>query len=114
MSDPRKPIYRPGQDEQENYRVIAHDVLMIATREGAKALNTTGASFVVMGMGIWTAELAELDGKATAQMLRSLADLFDPASNDAKKRHAEKKRQTAVNRIFAQLDLEMSKPAGSA
>lgn len=114
MTDPRKPINRPPQTDQDQARAIAHSVLMMATSEGAKAVGCTGASFVIMGIGIWAAELSELDQKATSQMLRSLGDLYDPSSNHAKKQNAEKKRRAAVNKLFAALDLEMAAPGGNA
>lgn len=114
MADPRKPVHRPRTANQDHARKVAHGVLMVATSEGASAVGCTGASFVIMGMGIWATELAELDAKATAQMLRSLGDLYDPASNAGKKRNAEKKRRAAVNKIFAALDLEMATPSGTA
>ncbi len=93
---------------------MAHAVLMAATSEGAKMIGCSGASFVVMGFGIWATELSELDQKATAQMLRSLGDLYDPTSNDRQKRHAEKKRRAAVDKLFAALDLEMNPAQGNA
>lgn len=112
MTDPRKTVYRPDADTQNAAREIALAHLIGATEEGAKAIGCTGASFVILGIGIWTSELAELDGRASAQMLRALADLYDPASNHTKKQHAEKKRRAAVSRLFAALDLDMATPAG--
>lgn len=114
MNDPRKPIERPDAKRQDMVRRVVHGHLMECTEKGSRALGCTGASFVIIGLGIWAAELSELDQKAAAQMLGAMAVLFDPASNDAQKRRAEKKRQVAVDRLFASLDLEMSTPGGSA
>ncbi|OWU80453.1 hypothetical protein ATO1_08900 [Phaeobacter sp. 22II1-1F12B] len=87
---------------------------MAVTEEGAKNIGCTGASFVILGLGIWAEELAELDGKASAQMLRALADLYDPTSNQPKKFNAEKKRRSAVDRLLAAVDLDMATPGGRA
>lgn len=112
--DPRKTIIRPDQEAQNAMRQIALAHLRAVTEEGAKAIGCTGASFVVMGIAIWGAELAELDARAAAQMMRAIGDLYDPASSAAKKAHAEKKRRAAVTRLFAALDLEMARPEGRA
>lgn len=114
MTDPRKPVHRPDQAAQDAAREVAYEHLLAATEAGAKAIGCTGASFVILGIGIWGSELAELDAKAASQMLRSIADLYDPASNHTKKIQAEKKRRAAVNRLLAAVDLEMSKPEGAA
>lgn len=112
--DPRKPIHRPDEGSQDIIRQIAHAHLMECTTMGAKALGCSGASFVMLGIAIWAAELAELDRRAAAQMLAAIADLYDPASNDTKKRHAEKRRRQAVDRLHAAVDISMAKPAGTA
>ncbi|EKF17096.1 hypothetical protein [Nitratireductor pacificus] len=85
---------------------------MDATERGARAIGSTGASFVIIGIGVWTVELAELDGRAAAKYLRALADLFDPRTNDNQKRRAEKDRAQAVRDLYAALDLEMSEVKG--
>ncbi|WP_422074156.1 hypothetical protein [Tranquillimonas rosea] len=93
---------------------IAYAHLQNATQDGATTIGCTGASFVILGLGIWASELVELDPKASARMLRSLADIYDPATNDTKKMHAEKKRRAAVDRILAAVDLDMAQPDGRA
>ncbi|AVO39608.1 hypothetical protein C6Y53_02185 [Pukyongiella litopenaei] len=67
-----------------------------------------------MGIGIWCSELADLDARATAQLLRAVADIYDPALNDAGKLRAEKNRRSAVNRLLAAVDLDMAAPGGRA
>ncbi|AET73324.1 hypothetical protein EMVG_00038 [Emiliania huxleyi virus PS401] len=112
--DPRKPVHRPDNAAQDEARNIAYSHLLAVTEVGAKAVGCTGASFVVMGLGIWAAELAELDARNTSRMLHALADLYDPASNDTKRIKAEKKRRAAVLRLFAAVDLDMAEPGGRA
>ena len=112
--DPRKKVIRPDADAQDAMREIALAHLMSATEAGSKALGCTGASFVVLGISIWGGELAGLDARAAAQMMRAIGDIYDPATSVARKAHAEKKRRAAVNRLFAALDLEMAKPEGQA
>jgi two-component SAPR family response regulator len=114
MTDPRRPIRRPDEDEQDRVRNIVHTHLLEVTAKGAKAVGCTGASFVMMGMGVWAAELSELDQKATAQLLSALGDLYHPASNDGQKRRAEKRRRQAVERLHAAIDIAMATPGGSA
>lgn len=114
MTDPRKPILRASTAEMEHARRVAYAHLLAVTEEAAQALQCTGASFVIMGLGIWAGELAELDAKASAQMLRALADLYDPTTSHTKKMHAEKKRRAAVDRLLAAVDLSMAKPQGRA
>ena len=111
--DPRKTVFTPEEDRQSEIYSFAHSVLLAATEEGAKAIGCTGASFVLMGIGIWASELCELDAQATAQFYRAIGDLYDPASDETKKKHAEKRRITAVRKLFAALDLEMANAAGS-
>tara|TARA_R100001086_G_scaffold239581_1_gene165097 strand:- start:319 stop:666 length:348 start_codon:yes stop_codon:yes gene_type:complete len=115
MTDPRKPVHTP-ETEQANAaaRKVALDILADATLTGARALGCTGASFVLMGIGIWGRELCELDAKATAQMFRAIGDIYDQASNHTKLLNAEKRRKTAVRKLFAALDLEMANTEGSA
>ncbi len=114
MTDPRKPVHRPDVAAQDAARQIAYAHLLAVTEEGASAIGCSGASFVILGLGIWAGELHELDPRAASQMLRSLADIYDPASGETKKIHAEKKRRAAVDRLLAAVDLDMSKPAGTA
>lgn len=114
MNDPRKPVVRHSPQQQAADRQLAYDHLCSVTEQGAKALGCTGASFVILGIGIWAQEIAELDPKAAAQMLRSIADIYDPAVNDTGKARAERKRRAAVNRIFNALDLQMAQPGGRA
>src|SRR5690606_326871 len=98
MTDPRKPVQVP--EHQQLIRAIVHRHLLDATAEGARELGTTGASFVMVGMGVWAAELSELDGNAAAAYLRSLAVLFDPRATENQKRRAERERAQAVRKIF--------------
>lgn len=114
MTDPRKPIRRPDADGQEAVRQIVLAHLLEATEAGAWSIGCTGASFVIMGIGIWCSELVELDARATAQMLRAVADIYGPAVNDAGKVRAENKRRAAVNRLLAAVDLDMATPGGRA
>lgn len=114
MTDPRKPVHRPQQADQDAARQIAHACLMAATSEGAKMVGCTGASFVIMGIGIWAAELCELDQRAVSKMFEALAVIYDPSANDRQKIKSEKSRRAAVDKIFAALDLEMNPPQGTA
>ncbi|TAM97295.1 MAG: hypothetical protein EPN45_19515 [Rhizobiaceae bacterium] len=91
---------------------MVHQHLLAATEIGAKAIGATGISFVIIGMGVWTTELMELDARAAAKYLRSLADIFDPATNENQKRRGEKARAQAVRALFATLDLEMAETIG--
>lgn len=84
MADPRKPILRPDDREQDRIRKIAYQHLLKATDAGAQELGCTGATFVVLCMGLWIMELAEVDQKATASMLAALATLHDPAASKTK------------------------------
>jgi hypothetical protein len=83
------------------------------TSAGAKAIGGTGASFVMIGMGVWAAELAELDGGAAAKFLHALADISDPANNENQKRRVEEDRRHAVRALFAAIDLEMAEVKGN-
>lgn len=114
MFDPRKEVRRPDLDQQNAMRDRALGHLLKCTEAGAKDLGCTGASFVLIGIGIWLSETAELDARATSQMLEALAKLYDPNSNDRQRARAEKKRRAAVSRIFAALDVAMADPAGRA
>lgn len=114
MNDPRRPIRTPDQEEQSRVRGVVHDHLLEVTSKGAKAIGCTGASFMMMGMGVWAAELAELDAKATAQLLSALGDLYHPGSNDGQKIRAEKRRRQAIVKLHAAVDLAMAEPGGAA
>ena len=114
MTDPRKPIIQPSAEDQDGSRAIALRHLMKATEQGSREIGCGGASFVMMGIGIWAAELTELDAKATSRMLAALSVVYDPAANPTQKAHAERKRQAAVKKLFNALDIEMATPAGSA
>jgi len=112
MVDPRKPVRSPAPEHANEILDTVHRHLLAVTQTGAEAIDATGASFVIIGMGIWTVELVELDGRATAKYLRALADLFDPQTNDNQKRRAEKDRAQAVRALYAALDLEMAEVGG--
>lgn len=114
MTDPRKPIQHRSGDQGDITRQIVHAHLLECTSLGARALGCTGASFVTMGVGIWAAELAELDGKATAHFLRAIADIMDPGLKHLAKTAAESRRVYAVSRLLAAVDLAMTKPEGWA
>ncbi|MBR9840246.1 MAG: hypothetical protein GYB50_20485 [Rhodobacteraceae bacterium] len=114
MADPRKPIIRPDEVEQNRLRQIAYDHLLECTEKGSKATGTTGASFVILGVGMWIWELAELDHRAAAQMLDALTVIYDPKAPPKKKEHAERKRRAAAAKLLAQVDLEMNPAEGSA
>lgn len=114
MHDPRKPVQSPAPEQSNAVLDGVHRILLASTEVGAKNLGMTGCSFVVIGMGVWTAELTELDGRATAKYLRALADIFDPRTNDNQKRRAEKDRSQAVRDLYAALDLEMAETKGHA
>jgi len=112
MADPRKPIRMATEEEAGRLRHEVHQVLLASTEVGASTLGMTGCSFVVIGIQLWAAELAELEERATARYLRALADFFDPGAPQHHKQRAEKRRATAVRDIFAALDLEMSEAMG--
>lgn len=114
MPDPRKAVIRPEKSAQEQMRSIAHQHLLAVTEIASEAMGISGASFVVLGMGIWAAELNELDAKATSQMLWALSVIHDSKANHTKKSHAEKKRRAAVEKLFSALDIEMVTPQGNA
>jgi len=112
--DPRKPVQRPDPDMQGAIRGRVYEHLLAVTEAGARSIGCTGASFVIMGVGIWGAELSELHPRAAAQMMRALADIYDPATNPTQKARAEKKRCAAVNKLLATVDLHMANPRGSS
>lgn len=112
--DPRKRVERPEGTHADLVRLAVHDILITATSEGCKATGVSGASFVLIGLGTWIMELAEVEPAATAKMLRALADYYDPASPEIAKTYAETRRKEAVDAIFAAADLDMAKAEGSA
>lgn len=112
MADPRKLVRRLEPEQADAIRNVVHQHLLAATDVGARAIGCTGASFVVVGLGVWARELSELDARATARYLRAVADILDPRMNDNQKRRAEQERSKAVREIYAALDLEMSEPEG--
>ncbi|WP_421925525.1 hypothetical protein [Neoaquamicrobium sediminum] len=113
MADPRKPVHVMPSAQQAEVRASVHRCLLAATEVGAREINATGVSFVVIGTGIWAAELAELDARATAKFLRGVADIFDPKTNQNQKRRAEESRAQAVRALYAALDLEMAEAKGN-
>lgn len=112
MTDPRKPIKHALDDRGDIVRDIVHGHLIECTGHGTRALGCSGASFVTMGMGLWAAELAELDGKASAAFLRSLADIVDPASKPPARIRAEEYRKCAVRKLMVAVDLMMNPSEG--
>lgn len=114
MNDPRRPVHRPDEAQQEIVRRTLHVLLLNCTELGAKTIGCNGAAFVLMGVAHWALELAELDGKSSAKLFSALSVLCDPASNDAQKRRAEQKRRDAVTRLLNAVDISMVKPGGSA
>ncbi|EEX09598.1 hypothetical protein SL1157_1640 [Ruegeria lacuscaerulensis ITI-1157] len=112
--DPRKPIIRPDKEAQDAARQVAYDYLTAATIGGAKAIGCTGASFVIIGISLWLAELDELDPRATSQMLHALSVLHDPKANPTQKARAERRRKAAVDKLFAAVDLMMNPAEGKA
>lgn len=114
MADPRKTIRCVTGDEERTVREIVNKHLIDCTIAGATELGCTGASFVALGVGMWAAEMAELDGKATAQFLRALADMVEPGRSREEKQEAEARRQQAVKRLMAAVDLMMNDAEGRA
>ncbi len=112
MSDPRKPVHTVREEEADRVRAVVYDHLRRVTSDGAKALGTTGASFVMMGIGIWLGELSQLDQRATSKLLSALSVIHSPTASKGQKRAAEIKRAAAVRKLFSALDLDMSQPQG--
>ncbi len=111
--DPRKPVATPDAQAADIARATAYRYLRLATEQGSQAIGCTGASFVLMGIGLWALELAELDAKAASRLLSALATIVDPKKNPRQKAHAEEERKKAVRAILAALDLEMATPKGN-
>lgn len=115
MSDPRRQTLSPETRQQADWtRDVVRQELLLCTQRGARKLLCTGVSFVTMGMGVWASELVELDGAATAQLMRALGDMFDPALDSASKDRAEESRQAAVRQLHVALDLLMAQEGGAA
>lgn len=114
MADPRKGTRFQDGDGGNVLRDIVYAHLLECTDLGSRAVGCTGASFVTMGIGIWAAELAELDARATAILLRALADIMDPKSTPGGRAEAENRRQYAVKMLHRAVDLAMSKTGGVA
>ena len=112
MTDPRKPVLSPAPEHRSEILETVHNHLLAATQIGAEAIRATGATFVIIGMGVWAVELTELDARAAAKYLRALGEIFDPATNEGQKRRAEKDRSQAVRALYAALDLQMAEAAG--
>lgn len=110
-----KPTMRPSnEDEASKAREVVLSHLRVACVDGAQELQATTVSVVMIGFGIWAAELAELNPRAASKLLRSLATIYDPASSKNQKAVAEKRRQDAVSKLFLAVDLDMQQPKGSA
>lgn len=114
MADPRKGTRHLAGAEMHRVLETAHDHLLACTSNGSQALGCTGASFVTMGIGLWAAELAELDPRATAILLRALADMVDPANTPAGRSEAAARRRYAVQLLHQAVDLAMSQSEGRA
>lgn len=114
MRDPRKQVVAADVQTSRDVRAIVQHHLLAATELGAQAAGIGGASFVMTGMGVWAAELTELDARAAVKYLRALADLFDPRTNENQKRRAEKDRAQAARDLYAALDLVMAETTGNA
>ena len=110
--DPRKPINALSDDQKPHALKIVHRHLKAYTIACAQDLGATGASVVTTGVGLWAAELAELDPKATAVFLRAVADIYDPKKHHNQKVKAEKKRKAAIRQLLAQVDLAMNPTMG--
>jgi hypothetical protein len=112
MNDPRKPVRTPPAEQGREMLNLVHEHLLAATEVGAKAIGATGATFVIVGVGVWASELTELDARATAKYFRALADIFDPKTNPSQKARADKDRSQAVRSLYAALDLVMAEAKG--
>lgn len=115
MSDPRRLVVHHERGEQHDraLAVIARH-LAAAIAGASRKLKISNASVVMVGIDRWTWEMAALDASATADMLRGLADIYDPAVPTDRKLAAEARRHGAVVRIFAAIDMAAVKPEGHA
>lgn len=114
MSDPRKPVVRYGTDKSQQATSIAYKHLLRATENGASELGTSGASFVVLGLGIWATELAEINPMAASKMLAALSVIYDPKSKPQAKERAERHRRASVEKIFSAVDMALTETEGRA
>jgi hypothetical protein len=93
-----------GEGPKDMVRDAVAAILADATAQGAAQLGTTRASIVMIGLGIWIEELAHLDRKATMNVLHAMGDIIDPASNGTKRKFGERRRERAVDALFAAMD----------
>lgn len=114
VQDPRKQTFEPTGPAQDVVRDAIHAHLVTCTWQGAQALGCTGVSFVTMALGIWAAELAELQPEAAVQFLRALADMFDPGATPGERLQANLDRALYASELHRALDLSMTKSAGAA
>lgn len=115
MSDPRKPTLTPETRQQaDETRKVILDQLYLCTQRGCTRLGCSGVSFVTMGMGLWAAELSQLDGSAAAKLMRALAAMFDPDSSAEAKDQAEQDRSDAARELHVALDLLIAQEEGAA
>ncbi|WP_407496800.1 hypothetical protein [Pseudooceanicola sp. MF1-13] len=114
MIDPRKPVIRPDRETQFAMQTAVGEILIRATEVATQSLRITGATFVSYGMTTWLDEMAELDADACTAYLRATADIYDPNATDASRADALARRNTAMNKIFAAVDILNSKPGSTA
>lgn len=100
--------------EADRAREIVEMYLHAAIDQGAQAAGCTPGSFVTMAMAVWSADLAEVDAAATADMLRALAKLVDPCSGGGDRKAAESDRVRALVRLHQMIDLLVCDAEGSA
>lgn len=109
MTDDRyRRIEEPGQREFVLGEV--NRFLVEATLRGSESIGCTGVSFVLMGIGSWFRELAELDPRNTAQYFRTLAVLADPTTSRAAKLKAEQRRTTLFKALCETAGRELNTP----
>lgn len=109
-----KAVVTPKGDDADNARSRVHAYLLAATDAGATDIGCTGISFVMIGLGCWASELVELDARAAAELFAALSVICDPHAKPQQKIRAERKRATAVRRLYLAVDLAMTPPEGSA
>lgn len=114
MTDPRLPIREKSFEEQMRIKRAVHLLLLNATEIAGEDIGISGATFVFAGMGVWAAELAELDGRATAAYLRAMANIFDPSTTPEQKLSAEIDRKAATRTLFHAVNISMAEPEGRA
>lgn len=115
MSDPRRPtLTHDTRQQAAQTREIILEQLLLCTNRGCARLGCTGVSFVTMSMGLWAAELAQLDGSGATKLMRALADMFDPDSSAEAKDQAEQDRIDAARELHVALDLLMAQEEGAA